>query len=456
MEYFLAIDIGASSGRHILASLEGGVLKTQEIYRFENGFRQTQNGLEWDTQALFSSVLEGIKECRRLGRLPKSVAIDTWGVDYVLLDRDKKEIPPAFCYRDSRTQSAIPAVEGIVSPEKHYAITGTQKQPFNTVYQLYSDKLSGRLQNAEYFLMMPEYLSFRLTGNIANEYTNASTTGLLNAKSRDWDGELLSALGIPKKLFRSPVMPPAALGGFKEEIRREVGFDCSVVLAPSHDTASAVAASPVSGGGLYISSGTWSLIGAELPAPVLTDEARLAGFTNEGGAGGRIRFLRNYMGMWLFQNIKRQNFKNSSYDDMMRLAEECEKHEIIDVNAPELFAPQDMADAVRSLMRDKNAEMPVVLNTLYHSLAESYRLAVTEMERITGRGVEKIIIVGGGSKDRYLNSLAAGCTGKPVFTGLTEATAAGNLLSQIMLDKGIELDEARKIIKKSFDIKAVQ
>ena len=265
MTYYLAIDIGASSGRHILSHIENERLVLEEIYRFDNNLTQSKNGLVWDIDSLFSEVLNGIKKCKEIGKIPKSIAIDTWGVDYVLLDENKKEIKPYFCYRDSRTNAVVDEVESLVSSTELYAKTGIQKQNFNTIYQLYADKKSGRLLNAKYFLMMPEYLSFKLTGVCKNEYTNATTTGLVNANAKTWDSEIISVLGLPKELFAALNTPSSIVGDLSANIQKAVGFNSTVLFAPSHDTASAVCACPMQDDDLYISSGTWS------PDELMTD-----------------------------------------------------------------------------------------------------------------------------------------------------------------------------------------
>ncbi|MGN0515572.1 FGGY family carbohydrate kinase, partial [Eubacterium sp.] len=266
MTYHLAIDIGASSGRHILGYIDNGKLKLEEIYRFENYIKNENGTLVWDIKHLVSSVISGIAKCREIGKIPKTVAIDTWGVDYVLLDKDKREIMPAVSYRDGRTN----AVTDIISQKELYFRTGIQKQSFNTIYQLYCDKQSGKLDSAEYFLMIPDYLSFKLTGVIKNEYTNATTTNLVNAKTKTWDTEILDKLGI-KNIFCDLSLPKMVIGNFTDEIKNQVGFDSTVIYCPSHDTASAVCACPIGDNSVYISSGTWSLIGTENADPVLTD-----------------------------------------------------------------------------------------------------------------------------------------------------------------------------------------
>ena len=453
MTYYLAIDIGASSGRHILSHIENEKLVLEEIYRFDNNLTQNKDGLVWDIESLFSEVLNGIKKCKEIGKIPKSIAIDTWGVDYVLLDENKKEIKPCYCYRDSRTNNIIGEVESLVSPARLYAKTGIQKQNFNTIYQLYADKKSGRLQNAKYFLMMPEYLSFKLTGVCKNEYTNATTTGLVNANAKIWDSDIISALGLPSELFGALNTPSSVVGDFSENIQKAVGFNSTVLFAPSHDTASAVCACPMADNDLYISSGTWSLIGTEITEPILSDNARKLNFTNEGGIDYRFRFLKNYMGMWLFQNIRRNLNKSMTYDEMMELAKSSNSYKYFDVNDSTLVAPKNMIEAIGKLICSD--DLSFILNSAYHSLAKSYSEAVTEIETVTGKRFNAIHIVGGGCQDKYLNALTRDYTKKSVTAGPIEATATGNIVSQIIFDKKISLVTARDLIKNSFDIKEI-
>lgn len=453
MTYYLAIDIGASSGRHILSHIENEKLVLEEIYRFENNLVADENGLVWDIDSLFAEVLCGIKKCKEMGKIPKSIAIDTWGVDYVLLDENKKEIKPCYCYRDGRTNDVVDEVENLVSPTELYAKTGIQKQNFNTIYQLYADKKSGRLLNAKHFLMMPEYLSFKLTGVCKNEYTNATTTGLVNANAKIWDSDIISALGLPSELFGALNTPSSVVGDLSADIQKVVGFHSTMLFAPSHDTASAVCACPMADNDLYISSGTWSLIGTEITQPILSDNARQLNFTNEGGIDYRFRFLKNYMGMWLFQNIRRNLNKSMTYDEMMSLAKNCGEHKYFDVNDSTLVAPKNMIDAIGKLICSD--DLGLILNSAYHSLAKSYSEAVIEIEAVTGKRFNAIHIVGGGCQDKYLNALTRDYTGKSVTAGPIEATATGNIVSQIMRDKKIPLATARDLIKNSFDIKEI-
>ena len=451
--YYLAVDIGASSGRHILSHIENDRLVLEEIYRFDNNLVESENGLVWDTESLFDEVLCGIKKCKKIGKIPKSIAIDTWGVDYVLLDENKKEIKPCFCYRDSRTNGVIDEVESIISPIDLYIKTGIQKQNFNTIYQLYADKKSGRLEKAAYFLMMPDYLSFKLTGEVKNEYTNATTTGLVNANAKTWDTDIIYALGLTGVSFLPLSLPSSHVGFLSEEIQKAVGFNCAVLFAPSHDTASAVCACPMKDDDLYISSGTWSLIGTEITEPILSEDARLHNFTNEGGIDYRFRFLKNYMGMWLFQNIRRNLNKEKTYDEMMQLAMSCGDYKYFDVNDNTLVAPKNMIEAIGKLIGSD--DLGLILNSAYHSLAKSYNEAVTEIEAVTGKRFNAIHIVGGGCRDKYLNALTRDYTGKSVTAGPVEATATGNIVSQIMFDKKIPLATTREIVKNSFDIKEI-
>ena len=452
MRYHLAVDIGASSGRHIVGWVEDGRIHTKEVYRFENKIEKKDGVLTWDVDALVSEVKAGLRAAAEEGLRPDTVAIDTWGVDYVLLDEKGSPLYPCVCYRDSRTLKAIDEVHSVVSYEELYARTGIQQQTFNTVYQLYCDKTSGKLDKAAAFLMMPDYLGYALTGIAAQEYTNATTGALVNAETKTWDEEILSRLGLPARLFGKLALPGTALGAFSEETAKEVGFTALVVHAPSHDTAAAVAACPLPEDGVYISSGTWSLIGTENRLPVLTNAAAVAGFTNEGGVEYRFRFLKNVTGMWAFQNIRRELGGSAGYEEMMHWAMESDFSRTIDLTHPSLLAPESMLSAIRALLGDEALPVKDVLKAVYLSLARAYDETVRQIETLSGKTVPAILIVGGGSKDRYLNRLTSEISGKPVVTGLTEATALGNLLSQIMYAESIDLTAARALVEKTFEM----
>ena len=452
----LAVDIGASSGRHILGELKDGKLVCTEIYRFENGIKDENGSLVWDLDVLFEHILTGFEVCEEKGYFPISVAIDTWGVDYVLLNKKRRPILPCVSYRDSRTEGVPEEVFNIISKEKLYEKTGIQKQNFNTIYQLYCDKKSGKLDEAEHFLMIPDYIAYKLTGVMKNEYTNATTTNLVNAETKTWDTEILDALGIKKNIFCEPSLPKTVVGTFVDEVRCRVGFDCPVLLAPTHDTASAVAACPVDDKSVFLSSGTWSLVGTENLYPVTSKEAMDANFANEGGIDYRFRFLKNIMGMWLFQNIKRNLDNKYSYDEMMQMAMESSFTEKIDPTDESFLAPKNMIEAVRTYLGKPDLPIGDVLSSVYHSLAASYDKTVKEIESVAGKTVDRIAIVGGGCKDKYLNRLTKEYTGKTVTAGPVEGTAIGNLISQFMYhDQNLTLDDARKIIINTFDIQEV-
>ncbi len=453
----LAIDIGASSGRHILGWMENGKIRTREVYRFENGVRENGSYLTWDVESLTRDVIAGIAECKKLGMIPQTVAIDTWGVDYVLLDENEKEILPVIAYRDRRVEGVPQEVDQILPRKELFARCGIQPLDFNTVYQLMCDKKSGRLASAKHFLMIPAYLSWRLTGVMKNEYTNATTTSLVHSTEKSWDYALLEKLGIKKELFGPLSLPGEKVGDLKKEIEEQVGFSAEVIFCPSHDTASAVAACPMEEESIFVSSGTWSLIGTELAEPILKEEAMLGGFTNEGGVDYRFRFLENIMGMWLFQNIRKNLDKKYTYDEMMQMAMGSAYTKTFDPNASALVAPENMIRAIRSLLGEEDLPLEDLLSSVYHSLAASYKKAVETVEELTGKTIGNIHIMGGGSKDDYLNRLTAKTTGKPVLAGPVEATALGNLLCQMMYaNPSKTLADMRKLVKDSFDIVEVK
>ena len=451
MPYCLAIDIGASSGRHLLGELKNGTLETTEVYRFENGMKEENGSLTWDISALTDHVITGIAKCREIGKIPTTVSIDTWGVDYVLLDGNDNEILPCYAYRDSRTAPMLDEVFSIIPEHTLYEKTGIQKQSYNTLYQLCADKKAGRLERARSFLLMPKYLSYKLTGIKAHEYTICSTTNLLNAASKNWDLDIIDALKLPRALFGEILPPTARVGSFTDEIRARVGFDATVVFCPAHDTAAAVAACPLSPGSAFISSGTWSLVGTELTTPITNTAAQRANLTNEGGIAYRYRFLKNIMGMWLFQSIRKNLNKKYTYDEMMHMAEDSTFTEQIDPTDAAFLAPSSMIDAVRTYLGHHELPLGDLLSSVYHSLAASYKKAVEEIEAISGQEIHTVTIVGGGCKDDYLNRLTAHYTGKRVSAGPVECTATGNILAQLMyLDPTLSPMAAREIVKSTY------
>ena len=459
MKYFLAVDIGAGSGRHILGYISDGKLVLEEIHRFENGMDRSADGhLTWDTERLFNEIKTGMKKAGELGKTPSYIAIDTWGVDYVLLDENDKEILPVFAYRDERTIKAVSEVELIVSPKKLYGITGIQKQNFNSIYQFWCDKKTGRMEKSESFLMIPEYFVWKLTGVKKNEYTNASTGGMLDANKKVWSDEIIDTLGFKKSMFGALSLPTTEVGSLLPKIADEVGYNATVILCPTHDTAAAVAACPLDDETLFLSSGTWSLIGFENSEAVINDEGFKANYTNEGGIEYRFRVLKNFMGMWLFQSIRKELGKKYSYDQMMELAMSSDYGKTVDVNSANLSAPESMTEAIRQEVGEPDLPIEDVLECVYQSLSDAYGRAVKEAEKLSGRTFKKILIVGGGGSDKYLNELTAKKTGLVVLTGIKEATTTGNIASQIIFDSKLNggkydnIMSFRELVKASFPL----
>lgn len=454
MKYFLAIDIGASSGRHIIGSIENGTLKTEEIYRFTNGADLKNGQLVWDTARLFGEIVAGLKHAKAIGKAPSYIGIDTWAVDYALLDKNDELISEIYCYRDGRTERAVDGVHRIISFDELYKRTGIQFQKFNTVYQLYADKLSGKIDKAESMLMLPDYLNFLLTDVKKQEYTNATSTGLVNAKTHKWDGDIIGLLGLNGKLFGELSQPGTAVGELSEGIRREVGYNATVMLPATHDTASAVLAAPLDGESPYISSGTWSLLGIEQSAARTDGGSKSANYSNEGSIGFNFRYQKNIMGLWILQSVRRE-LGGISFPALIETARGQKSTDIIDVNDDRFLAPESMIEEIKSAL-GKNLNTASLLRVIYDSLAKSYADAICELERNTGRTYETLNIIGGGCRDSLLNELTAKSTGKKIITGPVEATAIGNLVMQMIGAGDIEdISAARKIIKKSFPLTVI-
>ena len=471
MKNYLAIDIGASSGRHILGTVKDGQICLEEIYRFDNG-QVRRNGHDcWDVEKLVESVKAGIDEAISKYEI-ESIGIDTWGVDFVLLDDKGEMCSDAVAYRDDRTKNADIEIEAQILPFVDlYSRTGIQKASYNTIYQLWALKKESpdQLEKASHFLMMPEYLNYRLTGNIVHEYTDSSTTALLDAVKKDWDFDLIEKLGLPKRIFGKLEMPGAVVGEYK---------GVKVVLPAMHDTASAYLAVPARDDkAVYLSSGTWSLLGVENTSPITTSESCEANFTNEGGAWGRYRYLKNIMGLWMIQSIRRELnqveyvegkggdakkealLKISDYEpgrkysfaELEMMARGAAEYNVtIDVNEQRFMNPESMIGEVLAAAAAEG-EAPSTIGELmqcvYNSLAECYAAAISTLSFITGKTYTSINIVGGGSKDKYLNALTAEATGLEVFAGPTEGTAIGNLIVQMIAGGEFSnLEEARKAI----------
>ena len=428
MRYFLAIDIGASSGRHIVGWQENGTVWTEEVYRFQNGIQAENGHLTWDVHHLFSNVVSGIREA--LKKYPKieSLSVDTWGVDYVLLKGDE-EVYPVYAYRDSRTETVIPMVHEKMPFTELYRRTGCQFQPFNTVYQLYDEKVNGRLEGVTDMLMMPEYLMWKLCGVKAREYTNATNMGMVNAQTGEFDMEIVDVLGYPRHLFPKLNQPGTVLGMLRPEIAATVGGNCKAILCATHDTASAVEGIPMEGNHPYISSGTWSLLGVKTPKPITNSGSEKSNYSNEGGVGYN-RYQKNIMGMWLVNELQRELCPDMTFPAIAKLAEESTCEAIVDATAPEFLAPKSMKAAFDATTGGLNT-IGDYFRCAYRSLAISYKQAIDELEDNTGCTYEKLYIVGGGAKNAFLNRLTEEVTGKQVIALPIEATALGNLKIQM-------------------------
>ena len=420
MKRFLAIDIGASSGRHIVGWREDGVIQTKEVYRFPNGVKEENGHLVWDVRKLFSHVGTGIMEAFKVYQEIESLSIDTWGVDYVLLKGDE-EVYPVYAYRDSRTEAVIPQVHEKMPFADLYTHTGCQFQPFNTIYQLYDEKVNGRLEGVTDMLLMPEYLMYKLCGTKAREYTNATTMGMIDAKTGEFDLEIVEALGYPKALFPKLSQPGTVIGEYE---------GIKVVLCATHDTGSAVEGIPMEGNHPYISSGTWSLLGVKTPKPITGADSMEANYSNEGGVGYN-RYQKNIMGMWLVNELQRELCPETPFPEIVKLAEESTCDTLVDANAADFLAPKSMKAAFDQATGNALATLGDYFRCAYRSLAISYRDAIRELEANTGATYENLYIVGGGAKNKFLNRLTEEATGKNVIALPIEATALGNLKIQM-------------------------
>ena len=429
MKYYLAIDIGASSGRHIIGWQEKGEICTNEVYRFPNGVHEENGHLVWDADSLFSHVVAGIQKAFAAYPEIESLSIDTWGVDYVLL-KGEEEVRPVYAYRDGRTEAVIPQVHEKMSFSELYRHTGCQFQPFNTIYQLYDEKVNGRLEGVTDFLMMPEYLLWKLSGVKAREYTNATTMGMIDARTGEFDTAIIDALGYPRQLFPKLKQPGTVLGMLRPEIAETVGGNCKVVLCATHDTGSAVEGIPMEGNHPYISSGTWSLLGVKTPKPITDEESEKANYSNEGGVGYN-RYQKNIMGMWLVNELQRELCPEMSFPEIVKAAEASTCDALVDANAQAFLAPKSMKAAFDSATGGALNTLGDYFRCAYRSLAISYRQAIDELEKNTGTKYEKLYIVGGGAKNGFLNRLTEEATSKQVVALPIEATALGNLKVQM-------------------------
>ena len=464
-KYYLAVDIGASSGRLILGHLENGKMELEEVHRFENGMVKKDGELCWEFDRLFQEIKNGLKKCKEIGKIPVSMGVDTWGVDFVLMDKDDKVLGNTVGYRDHRNEGMDEEVYKTISLEDLYARTGIQKAIFNTVYQLMAVKTKHPeyLEQAETMLHVPDYFHYLLTGKKTCEYTEATTGQLVNAETKDWDYELIDKLGYPRKMLQKLIMPGTSVGHFTEEVKAEVGFDVEVVAPATHDTGSAVLAVPANDDDfIYISSGTWSLMGIEREKADCSKKSCEMNFTNEGGYAGRFRYLKNIMGLWMIQSVRHEYDDKYGFAEICQMAEEAKDFPSrVDANDECFLSPESMIEEVKDYCRRTGQKVPETLGeiatVIYTSLAECYAKTAKELEEMTGRTFSRIHVVGGGSNAGYLNELTARATGKEVHAGPGEATAIGNITAQMLKAEEFKsIEEARTTIHESFGIKVYQ
>lgn len=459
-KYYIAIDIGPSTGRHLALWMEEDKLYTKEIYRFDNRALHEENHLCWNIELMIANIIEGLVQAKRQGIEPVSIGIDTWGADYVLVNRKGDLLGDTYAFWDERTQKAINDASKKIDHEQLYCYAGMVFQPFNTIYQLAADKAErpNVLYAAEHFLMIAEYLAFRLTGEMCNEYTNATTTGLVDVKNRTWLSDIVKKLEIPEKLFRDLTFPGDCLGELLPEIAAEVGFQTKVVVVASHDTASAVMGTPLVENSVYLSSGTFSMMGVEEKQPKLSKEGFLSGISNEGGYDKNYYLQKNMMGLWFIQALRQESGEGKTFGDFINMAkEEIDFPSRINTSDKSLFSPGNMAQAINQYCKKTGQKIPENLGQqlacVYHSLAESYQKSLTAIQTLQGKSYDAICVVGGGSQDDLLNQLTADACGKKVLAGPAEATALGNGICQMIADGAFSsLQEARKTIEKSFSV----
>lgn len=498
IDCYAAIDIGASSGRVVVGYLSPvGKLELVETYRFPTTQIRIDNHDCWDVEGLCGHVIAGLKACAQKGFCPKSVGIDTWGVDFVLLDADDQVLGHAVSYRDERTQGMFDVARILIPDDRLYQKTGIQRQPFNTIYQFLALQQENpeALDQARTFLMIPDYLAFVLTGMKANEYTNASTTGLLNAHTRMWDTDILDACNIPKDIFPQLLFPGDSLGHVLPRIAEEIGYDPEIILPATHDTGSAYLAVPAQDDqAVFLSSGTWSLLGVENRGAITTTASQEENFTNEGGVDHTYRYLKNIMGLWMIQSIRRElngvayvqgeeseaelsheaclaraslgmtpeQKDELGFADLIAAAQKAPDFvAILDVNEPCFLSPDSMIEAIRDACARHELPIPQTLPELmqcvYQSLAHCYAHSIEQLSRLTNKTYTSINIVGGGCQDDYLNAQTARACKLPVYVGPIEGTALGNILVQMIVD-GVcaDMRDARKMIQESFDIGLVE
>jgi rhamnulokinase len=465
-KHFLAFDLGAESGRGILGRLDGSRLSLEIIHRFPNGAVRTLDALHWDVLRLYSEMLQTLRRCAAQHGALDGIGVDTWGVDFALLGRGGVLLGNPRHYRDPYTEGIMEQAFARVPRAEIFRHTGIQFMRFNTLFQLLAlqrDR-SPLLDMAETLLFMPDLFHYWFTGIKVNEYTDASTSQMLDANTRNWSHELIRAFALPSQIFGTLIQPGAVLGPLRPSIMQETGINAASVIAPaSHDTASAIVAVPASvPSWAYISSGTWSLMGVECKQPLVSEAALEANFTNEGGVGGTIRFLKNIMGLWLVQECRRAWERAGtvySYDELMRQAEMAAPFvSLVNPDDPSFLLPANMPAALADFCRKTGQPAPdsvgATVRCALESLALCYRWVLERLETLTGQRAEVIHIVGGGSQNALLNQFTAEACNRPVLAGPVEATAIGNVLVQA-LGAGVlgSVTDAREVVRRSFEVR---
>lgn len=446
MEYRLAIDIGASSGRCMIGYIENQQLIVKEMHRFSNGIVEKHGHSCWDIEQLYQEIVYGLKRCKREHMVPTSLSIDTWSCDYVLLDELDCVVGDAIAYRDARCDGVMEQAFTNMDKNSIYERTGIQFQKFNTLYQLLAQQKedSHSFISARSFLMIPDYLHYRLTGIKSNEYSNASSTQLMNAKTKDWDDVILQRFGLARTLFQKLYQPGERIGSLLPQVSEEVGFSCDVIACATHDTGSAFVLHDCTKQ-ILISSGTWSLVGVLNDEAICSKEAQVANFTNEGGFHNKIRFLKNIMGLWIIQEVQRVYKGVYSFEQFVHEARQARYFpSIIDVNDDRFLHPSNMVDEIQSYCQEHQMQIPQrvgeIAYCIYHSLAISYQSTIQELEKITKKHYESIHIFGGGSQNELLNEMVSKVCNKRVYAGPSEATAMGNLLVQMQSKEPLDID----------------
>ena len=484
--YQLAIDLGATSGRHVLSYLEDGKMQLEEIYRFPNSQIERDGHVCWDIEALWGHIVAGLKKCKELDKIPVSIGLDTWGVDYVLVDEDGKPVRECIAYRDERTKGVPDEVFKKIPADELYSKCGLQQMDFNTLYQLAAHKKEWPedFEKASQILFVPDYFIYRLTGIMLNEYTEASTSNMIKARSRDWDRDLIEDVGLPHKIFTKPTQPGVIVGCLVPELVEELGFDTKVILTATHDTGSAYIAVPAKDdNSVSISSGTWSLLGVLNDRAITSEDARLAMFTNEGGYCNKYCFLQNIMGLWMISSIRREfngvsyvegrdaskhcivgeGEEKISFPDLIEMAKEADKaglEFLVNANDSRFMAPASMIDEIKAACKESGQAEPQtpgeIALCVYKSLAKCYADAIKGLSGITDKKYTSINIIGGGSQDMYLNQQTANACRIPVYAGPIEGTCIGNLIVQYIQNGSFkDVEEAHECIRRSFPIREV-